>query len=60
MLAAAGVVTFDLLQRAAVLAPAYVLGIWAGGRIFARMTDQSFRRAVLIVLIAISAAILAG
>jgi uncharacterized membrane protein YfcA len=55
---ASAVMTMQLVLRSLLLAPLFLGGMCLGSRVFAKMTDESFRRATLIVLIAISAIIL--
>jgi uncharacterized membrane protein YfcA len=55
---ASAVLTADLALRSLLVAPLFLGGMWLGSRVFARMTDESFRRATLLVLMAVSAVIL--
>jgi uncharacterized membrane protein YfcA len=53
-LAAHGALTAPVLLQAAALAPAFFLLLWVGAAIFQKLTDQGFRRATLLSLLAIS------
>lgn len=57
-LAVAGVYDFALTTRALMLAPAYALGVWAGGRLFALAPSHYYRRAALSVLIVAGLAVI--
>lgn len=57
-LSVAGVITSETLLRASAAAPAFLLGFWAGGALFARVDERNFRRGILTLLIIVSLAIL--
>lgn len=50
--AGAGIVTWSLLAAGALLGLPYLAGLWAGGRLFARLPRQNYRRAALLLLVA--------
>lgn len=54
----AGVLGWETLVAGALLAPGYYGGLMAGGRLFPRFSDTRFRQFTLVLLIAVSAAIL--
>ena len=58
MLLVGGVITGELALRVLLLTPVFLGGMVLGGRVFARLTDEGFRRATLVVLIIVSGAIL--
>ena len=45
-----GVLTPDRMLLGAVLAPFYVGGIWLGGRLFYKASEQTFRRIAYLLL----------
>ncbi|WP_338661941.1 sulfite exporter TauE/SafE family protein [Pararoseomonas sp. SCSIO 73927] len=49
-----GLLTAEVLLLAALVAPGYALGLWAGARLFGRASEQAFRRACF-ALIALAA-----
>jgi hypothetical protein len=55
---AQGALDLPTAGLAAVLAPFFVLGIWAGSRIFTRINERRFRQIVLTLLIVVSAGML--
>jgi uncharacterized membrane protein YfcA len=57
-MALAGLVDRTVLVHSAVFAPAAMLGVTAGHRIFHRRADQGFRAFVLVLLVCLSLAIL--
>lgn len=52
-LAANGVLTRAVLSQTAVLAPAFMLAMWAGTRLFHGVSDRVYRRFALVVLLGI-------
>jgi uncharacterized membrane protein YfcA len=53
-LAAHGALTTPVLLQATMLSPVFFSLLWVGAAVFQRLTDQAFRRATLIALLAIS------
>jgi uncharacterized membrane protein YfcA len=53
-----GALTPDIVLRALVLAPPYLIAIWIGGRLFAFATEALFRYAALVVVAIIGVAAL--
>ena len=45
-----GIITLQVLTLAAVIAPVYGLGAWAGSRMFGLASEQAFRRICLIMI----------
>lgn len=45
-----GIVSADVVERCAVLAPVFVLSIWLGGRMFGKVSESAFRVVVLTLL----------
>jgi uncharacterized membrane protein YfcA len=54
MLALAGLLDLQALTLAAWLAPGFVLGLMAGGRLFARLTDERFRRLTMVFMMMVA------
>jgi uncharacterized protein len=60
MLGLSGVLDANALWTGLLLAPGYYLGLLAGTRLFSKFNDARFRQFTLLLLIAVSAAILLG
>jgi hypothetical protein len=48
-----GIISREILLRCVSLAPLLLLGTWAGGRVFGRVSDTTFRNVLLLILSAI-------
>ncbi len=57
-LAVAGLLTWTILGRAALMTPIYVVGVWLGARYFGRSNEAGYRRWALGILFAIAIATL--
>lgn len=55
-----GIVTADLMLRAVILAPGYVLGMVLGSRLFRFASERAFRRSALGLLVIIGLVVLVG
>lgn len=58
VLLASGIMTADLSLRALVLVPLYLVAIWIGGKVFAKLNDAAFRRFTLLFMLVMSVVII--